>query len=451
MWGWRPRASFKILTFQAIHEVFSRPIFLALILISLTVGVAQVSIFLSVILGVQNYVNDAMTSGSRLNRVEIKPRSRDRSKEDRFPVYRRISEMKGVDKVVRRRSTVTTIVGHKRSIKYNTLGLHADDPEYALFDFVAGSSFSGNHDQLEIIITVGLLNDLFNTSSMGKNGTDYNFFIGKKVEVKVPQFTNSGHLKNETSVFLTIKGIILHAEGNRDLYLPNTTHLVFDRFKMDRFNKFPMPIVSTADSWSDEKQVIEMANFPWEDSLQIYAKEMSDVLPIIKGVSKLGYRAKSDIWNFKWALDVQDTAKSIFLPLTVLIFFAVIVTVFANIFTSAKLREKELALWRIIGMRRGDLVFTQLISTFFSVVIGTLLGLGLSWILIEKGKAHLLRQSKELALHDSSSTQNLEAIFAPMSEFSVIIFFVALLTGLLAALYPALRASKTDPAIVLQS
>jgi hypothetical protein len=67
--GWKPRASMVVLFNQIIHETLSRPIFLSLILIALIVGICQVSVFSSVIIGVQNYVDDAMTTGSRLNRV----------------------------------------------------------------------------------------------------------------------------------------------------------------------------------------------------------------------------------------------------------------------------------------------------------------------------------------------------------------------------------------------
>ena len=102
---------------------------------------------------------------------------------------------------------------------------------------------------------------------------------------------------------------------------------------------------------------------------------MEQVLPLLKDLSREGYKPSSDIWQFKWALDIQDTAWRIFLPLLVLIVAAVSTTVAANIFTSAKLRETELALWRVLGMRRGDLVLTQVLATVISVAIGAVAGL----------------------------------------------------------------------------
>jgi len=452
IWGWKPRASSVVLFNQIIHETLSRPIFLSLILIAVIVGVCQVSVFASVIIGVQNYVDDAMTTGSRLNRVEIKPKRLDRSKQNRFPVKSKIAAWDNVDAVVPRRVTLARLVTTQNGVNtYTAMGLHKNDPEYNLLDFVAGEIFTGDHDQLEIIVTVGLLGDLFDTASLESGEKNYQYFIGKKVEILLPQFTKYGKVKKQTTVFLTIRGIILHAEGGRQLYLPNTTHLVFDRYKMDRLDKYLLPLNDTADAWQDQQVVVDMANFPWEDSLHIYAKEMRDVMPIIKAVAKLGYKPKSDIWKFKWALDVQDTAWSIFLPLLILIIIAVAITVSANIFTSAKLRETELALWRVLGMRRGDLVLTQVLSTVLSVTLGTVLGLAAGWAIIEESKSLLAQRSAEAAIQSAVNTQNFDAIFAPISQFYVLIFLTTLVIGIIASLYPAFRTAKTDPAKVLQS
>jgi ABC-type lipoprotein export system ATPase subunit/ABC-type lipoprotein release transport system permease subunit len=450
--GWRPRAPLGILARQAARETFSRPIFLSLILISLIVGVCQVSVFASVIIGAQQFVDDAMTKGSRLNRVEIKPRRADRGEDDRFPVRDQIAAWETIDAVVPRRVTLASLVNTRGEANtFSAMGLHPNDPEYGLLEFVAGTPFSGEHDQLEIIITVGLLSELFDTTALEEGSADYADFIGRSVTVVLRQYTTTGEVKGETEIKLRVQGIILYAEGGRQLYLPNTTHLAFDRFKRDRLDEFPLPLNETADAWTDLAFVAQMADFPWEDSLHIYAAGMRDVIPVIKSASKLGYKPKSDIWRFKWALDVQDTAWRIFVPLLALIVVAVAITVAANIFTSAKLRETELALWRVLGMRRGDLVLTQVLATVFAVTTGTILGLGLGAVLVEQSKALLAERSAEAAIQGGTDTQSFDAIFAPVSEFYGLILLVALVLGVIAALYPAFRTANTDPAKVLQS
>ncbi|WP_133511090.1 ATP-binding cassette domain-containing protein [Candidatus Thiosymbion oneisti] len=449
--GWKPRAPVGILLKQAIRETLSRPIFLGLILISLIVGVCQVSVFASVIIGAQEFVDDAMTKGSRLNRVEIKPRRADRGQDDRFPGRGEIAAWEAVDKVVPRRVTLASLVNRDGSTTtYSAMGLHAGDPEYGLLDFVAGGPFSGGHDQLQVIVTASLLGELFDITGLEVGTEDYDDFIGRQVTIRLGQYTPSGNLRGETSIKLRVQGIILYAEGGRQLYLPNTTHLAFDRFKRDRRDEFPLPLNEAADAWTDTGAVAHMADFPWEDSLQIYARGMRDVIPVIKQVAKQGYKPRSDIWRFKWALDVQDTAWTIFIPLLALIVLAVAITVAANIFTSAKLRETELALWRVLGMRRGDLVLTQVLATAFSVTVGTVLGLTLGAVLVDQSKALLAQRGADAAVQDGDP-QTFDAIFAPVSEFYVPILLFALVLGIVAALYPAFRTANTDPAKVLQS
>jgi ABC-type lipoprotein export system ATPase subunit len=450
-WGWRPRAPLGILFKQAIRETISRPIFLGLILVSLIVGVCQVSVFASVIVGAQQFVDDAMTKGSRLNRVEIKPRRQDRADSERFPPRGEIAAWPNVAQTVPRRITLASLLDTTGTANtYSAMGLHPRDPEYGLLDFVAGGPFTGGHDQLEVIVTAGLLGELFDLAELESGLAEYEDFIGRPVRIILRQYSPTGDVRSEAAVTLKLQGIILYAEGGRQLYLPNTTHLAFDRYKKDRLNEYPLPISSAGDSWNDSATVYAMADFPWEDSLQIYAAGMREVIPIIKDLSKLGYKPESDIWQYKWVLDVQDTAWRIFVPLLALIVIAVVITVAANIFTSAKLRETELALWRVLGMRRGDLILTQVLATAFSVSVGTFGGLALGSLLVTQSKQLLAERSAEASVQGGAEAQGFDAIFAPVSDFYVTIFITALLLGILAALYPAFRTAKTDPAKVLQ-
>jgi ABC-type lipoprotein export system ATPase subunit len=451
-WGWRPRAPISILFKQAIRETISRPIFLGLILVSLIVGVCQVSVFASVIVGAQQFVDDAMTKGSRLNRIEIKPRRQDRANPDRFPSRGEIAAWPSIAETAPRRITLASLVDRAGEANtYSAMGLHPGDPEYGLLDFVAGGPFTGSHDQLEVIVTVGLLGELFDLAELESGRSDYADFIGRPVSIVLRQYTPSGEVRSEAAVNLKLQGIILYAEGGRQLYLPNTTHLAFDRYKKDRLDEFPLPINEAGTAWTDMGAVNAMADFPWEDTLQVYVAGMRDVIPAIRDLAKLGYKPESDIWRYKWVLDVQDTAWRIFVPLLALIVIAVAITVAANIFTSAKLRETELALWRVLGMRRGDLILTQVLATAFSVTLGTLGGLALGSLLVEQSKQLLAERGAEATVQGGAEAQGFDAIFAPVSEFYVLIFATALLLGIFSALYPAFRTAQTDPAKVLQS
>jgi ABC-type lipoprotein export system ATPase subunit len=447
LYGWRPRAPLGILIGQALRETFLRPIFLFLVLVSLCVGVCQIGVFSSLIVGAQAFLDDAMTRGSRLNRLEIKPRMADLDKIERFPVTKEIQASAGIQAIVPRRSAIARVYGAdgQKNI-YSTLGLQTGDPEYRLLTFVAGGPFTASNEELEVIVTAALLSDLFTDAAGLADGTQhYTDFIGRPVTIEVPQFSRTGQELEARArkIQLKIAGIILYAEGGRQLYLPNRTLLVFDRYKMDREGTLAIPTNEAGDAWlPDRAAIADLVAFPWEDQLHVYTKQIRDIIPVFKLLSELGYRPASDIWNYKWVLDVRDLAWNIFIPLLGLIILAVALTVATNLFTSAKLRETEFALWRILGMRRGDLVITQIVSTFLMVLVGAVLGLLLGSVLVDGARSFLTETSPDAGL---------EKVFAPVSQFYAMILVCSIVVGVAAAIYPALRTARADPAKVLQS
>lgn len=476
LFGWRPRAPATILIRQALRETFFRPIFLLLILISLCVGVTQVGVFSSVIIGAQRYLEDAMTKGSRLNRLEFKPLLSDYTEQKRFSKEDEIRQWGNVSAIVPRRSTISTLMNYRegRGISYDVKMLQENDPEYRLLDFVAGGPFSPGADGLEAIIPVSTVPDLFaDASGIAKGTQTYADFVGKPITLLQRKYAPSGQIVSWTPISLKVVGIVLYAEGGGPvMYMPQTTLNTFDRYIMDKAGNVnlplsgspwtdadrarfvsalphdadhpPAPLLKGGDTWSDIAEVKRMADFPWQDKLQVYTTEIREIIPVFRQLSKLGYKPNSDIFdkNMKWVLDVQDLAWNIFLPLLLLIIIAVSLTVATNIFSSAKLRETELALWRILGMRRGDLVATQIISTVLTVLVGSILGLLIAGTVVNGARSFLAGENPNA---------DFDRIFAPVTEFMVPLLLSALLIGLLSAIYPSVRTAHTDPAKVLQS
>ena len=444
LWGWRPRASATVLMRQALRETFQRWLFLLLILSALVAGVTQVSVFSSVITGAEAIVDKAFVEGSRLNRLELKPKRADHDKEDKFPIVSDIETWANVQDVVRRRESIVRLENIRgERVSYISMGLHANDPEFKLLDFLAGGPFSDDHGKLEIIVTASLLPDFFDTSGLESGTEKYSDYIGRELTTFVKRFAPGGEVLREESAKLAISGIVLNAEGGRQLYLPNHTQIIFDRVKGDKQSKLELPVTEAGDEWSlTLEEQLELVKGPWADKLQVYTTGVREILPVIKKLTASGYKSKSDIWDFKWALDVQDIAWTIFTPLLILIVVAVTLTVMTNIYTSAKMREKEFALWRILGMRRGDIALLQVGSAVLAILIGALIGLVVAWIVVDQSRWLLAEQYAD---------DGFDQIFAPVQQFFGMILFGSLLVGVLSAVAPAIRTARTDPAKVLQS
>lgn len=449
LWGWKPRTNWGLLLQQAIQESLFRPLFMILILTSLVLGVCQIVVFSSILRGTGSYIEQVMASGSRLNRVEIKPISSDMAETNRFPKRDEIAAWPEVLDVISRRIATVSVLGLENAeTPYPAMGLHTNDPEYGMFDFVAGRPFA-SEDALEVIVTASLLAQVPQSLQQGEQDRSFEDYIGKTLTIQLPQFNKSGKVIKTTSVQLRISGIILEGESGRQLYLPNSTLLVFDSFKRDRSPSAALPIDPITQTWSDLVLMRQMTDWPWEDKLQVYTSEIKQVVPIFTKLSKLGFRPSSEIWAYKWVLDLQETLWRIFLPLAAMIVGLVAVSVFANIFTSTKLREAELALWRVLGMRRGDIVVIQLLSNFILTLLGCTIGLLGGQYLIITLRNTLARQAEQSLAASGTPSQGFDALFAPIGPMVLPIILGALVISFTAALYPSIRAALVDPAKVL--
>ena len=103
-------------------------------------------------------------------------------------------------------------------------------------------------------------------------------------------------------------------------------------------------------------------------------------------------------------------------------------------------------------MRRGDLVLTQVLSTALIAVVGAALGLFVGSLLINNARNFLAQQSHYSASGEKVEyATGLETVFAPIGRFYLLILVASVLVSVISAIYPSVRAARTDPAKVLQS
>ena len=64
---------------------------------------------------------------------------------------------------------------------------------------------------------------------------------------------------------------------------------------------------------------------------------------------------------------------------------------------------------------------------------------------------NLLDRRARSFLADQNPGAGLEKVFAPVSQFYLVILVSSVVVGVLAAIYPAIRTARADPAKVLQA
>lgn len=451
--GWWPRLGARRLVLGAWRDLMRRPLFAALTLIALVAGTAQVAIFTSLVAGLDAFTEQTIADGSRLTRLTLKPRKADMAKDDRFPLQAELAQAPDVSAVTARRATTLSILGEEGTAEekgrpFPTLGLHADDPELGLFRFVAGRGYSTDAQTLEMIATTDFLVDVFGLPDAG-DGTDWQGFVGKRLAASVPRFGRTGKEVGKEPLILTITGVILKGEGDRQFYLPNQLLVALDAIKRDRTGKLALPLTADHSAWEQGADLTALTDWPWQDMLHIYLRDIDRVVPRIAELSRQGFRPEAEIWKYLWVLDLKSAAFGIVAPLLALVSGVVALVLFTNIVISARLREGELALSRVLGMRRGDVLATEVIGILTLTAAGLLAGFALADRLTTALMAHLTESARVAAdLSGEASDQRIELLFQPIWNHAPIIALATLLVVLAAVLWPTLRIARTDPARV---
>ena len=439
---------------EAWISLIRRPLLSGLTLVTLIAGICQVALLLSVLGGVERIIDQAISDGSRLSRVQIRPRTADLSSDLRFPLTAELSRRPGIEAVIARRAASFSVLGRDGAeTPYPTMGLHPQDPELRFFEFVSGSAAAFFESDFSVIVTAEFYNEIFGSAS-GSDGFDWSEAQGRVFEVVVPRFSRTGERLSQEVIPLSVAGVILAGEGNRQFYVSNTLLLATDQIKRDRNNTVRLPLNATGDDWAAGADLSALVDWPWEDYQHIYVDKVEHVIPEIAYLSTLGYRSEADIWDFAWVLDIKEASLKVFIPLLGLLAFVIILVLIGNIYISAKLREGELALMRVLGLKPRDLTRIELLGVLKLVVAANIAGLLFAQFLIRAISRRFEEQAQLVASLEGASPEGArgsgfgQILFSPVSEFAPGLFLGTALLVVLVAIFPAVKVSRTDPARV---
>lgn len=445
--SWAPKLNWRLLIQEASIGLLKRPLLSILTLVSLIAGICQVAIFVSLLGGIDTVIEDAIADGSRLTRIIVRPRNIDLSADDRFPLIDKMQMLPNVQAVIPRRSTSFSIIdseGTKRP--FQTIGLHKNDIELQNFKFIAGTAHRFEESDFNILATPAFLTETFKIEN-NSNKINWQEMLGKTVLTAIPRFNRAGQQTGEEILTLSISGVLLTGEGTREFYVANTLLLAADMIKRDRTGLLTLPTNSSNANWEKTADLTYLTNWQWQDMLHIHVQNIDAVLPTLSELVSFGYRPEAEIWEYLWVLDLKQAAVQIFIPILVLMGTVISLVLISTIYISAKLRESELALCRVLGMRRGDLLCIELLGIVILTCFAIILGLGAAHMVINVLTAQFEAQADLLSrIPESAAARVSGALFDPIIGFAPQLFAITLILTLAAALFPAVSAARTDPA-----
>ena len=448
--GWWPSLPLWRLIRNATRDLLRRPLFTLLLLIAVIAGTAQSAVFASLIGGLDHFVEQTVADGTRLTRVTLKPRKADLANSDaRFPEQAAMLADPDVTAAVARRATTVSIVVSDASNRpYPSLGLYPDDPELSMFHFVAGTGFGAKSGQFQMIATTDFLLEIFGTAAVNSD-KDWASFIGRQVKASIPRFGTAGKQIGTEPLTLTITGVILKGEADRQFYLPNELIIAIDAIKRDRTGKLQFPTNADQSAWRADADITSLIDWPWQDMVHLYLKNIDDVIPKVSILSARGYHPEAEIWKYSWILNLKSAAYGIIAPLLGLLTGVVGLVLFGNIVISTRLREAELAVLKVLGMRRGDILATEVIGTLITATFGLAVGL----IFADRLTIALSFQLQESARIAAQMSGNLGSVgiafvFQPVWSAAPIISAGTIGLVIVSVLWPTVRAACADPAAV---
>lgn len=446
---WRVQLGGGQILAAAITGIVRRPLLSLLTLVSLVAGICQVAILASLLGGVDRVVEQAVTDGSRLTRVAVRPRTADLQLDDRFPLRDRIAELVTVTDVVpRRTASFSVVMPNGSQTPYPSMGVHPGDPELRFFQFLAGAPDALAGDDFGLIGTTGFLAEVLRLDA-GSGAIDWEAALGQPVEVVVPRFDRSGQKTGEERVRLRVAGVILSGEGSRQFYVSNRMLLATDAIRRDRTQSLELPLTEARSDWRPGAEMSALLDWPWEDMLHIYLSDMDSVLPGMTELVGLGYRPEAEIWDYLWILDLKEAALRIFVPMLGLLVVVISLVLVSNVYVSARLRRGELALCRVLGLGRGDLLATEILSLVLLAAVAVAIGLVGAQGLIDLLTAQFRARAELLAgLPEATAGGVSGALFSPVSQFAPQVALATIGLVVAAVLWPSLRVARTDPALV---
>lgn len=447
---WRPSLRVLDLIEEACKNLIRRRLLTLLTFVSMVAGICQVALLVSLLGGVDGIIEQAITDGSRLTRVEIRPRPTDLREADRFPIQAEIRAIPEVQNTVFRRSASFSIVSVDGSeLPFQTIGLHPDDPELQLFDFLAGDKNSLAKSDFGVVATPTFLSDVLGITAQDGEKVNWNGLLGREFEFVVPRFNRAGQQTGELAVVLHVAAVILSGESGREFYVSNTLLIAADAIKRDRSGKLDLPLSPDRSGWIPGSDIEQLVNWAWQDLQHVYARNIDSVVPVMTQLVGLGYRPAAEIWEYIWVLDLKAAALQIFVPLIFLLGGVVSLVLVTNVFISAKLREPELALCRVLGMGPGDLLLIEMISLAILSTSAVATSLFATQQLINALASEVTKQAETISiLAEGNLPVAARALFTPVSEFSFIFFVGAVALVFAAVFWPAVTVARIDPAKV---
>lgn len=432
---------FDLLT-MSVNNLRRRKLRTALTVLGVIIGTASIVVMVSLGIGLKEMTVEQYSSYGSLNRIEVMSSYGwgNDNEEDSFltddtvKILERISHVESVSPIL---NTYVTL----KQGAYTT-GVSLNGVSRTMLEEIElgkGTLPDPNSNTMELVVGNMVVRDFWNS----KTGEGY-WETGELPDVDL--YNDSFYM-----LFQDTGG----SSGKQKKYIFPVSGMVAG--DENTYNEYSYGVYTDIDQLKDQlKRVYKKRVIPGQpsnkkgkpynyfiyDQIYVYVDDMDNVLDVQTKITDMGYQAYSNMQWLEQAQDQTDMIQAVLGGIGAVSMFVAAISIANTMMMSIYERTKEIGVLKVLGCSLGSIRNMFLIEAGFIGFMGGIAGLGLSY-----GISALVNQFLGAALMGGQSGDI--SRIPPWLSGTAVVF--AIVIGMLAGLFPALRAMKLSPLAAIRN
>ncbi len=426
---------------MSVNNLKRRKLRTFLTVLGVTIGTASIVVMVSLGIGLKEMTMEQYTSYGSLTRIEVNSNYGWGSDmdEEGFLTDETVKTLERIAHVDHVSPVLSTYVNMRQGVYTSGTRLQGVSSETLKeIELAQGTLPSADSNTMQLVVGNMVARDFYN-SKTGKGYWDtgempdvdlYNrsFFI-------TFQSTGMGNGKQKKYVF-PVTGLV---KGNPDEYNEYSYGLFTEieqlKTQLKRiYRKNPIPGQPT-------NKKGKPYNYFVYDVVYVYVDDMENVLDVQTVITDMGFHAYSSMQWLEQAQEQTDMIQAVLGGIGAVSMFVAAISIANTMMMSIYERTKEIGVLKVLGCSLGSIRNMFLIEAGFIGFIGGIVGLGLSY-----GISYLVNTFLGGAL--VGGTGDISRIPPWLSGMAVVF---AIIIGMLAGLFPAIRAMKLSPLAAIRN
>ena len=182
-------------------------------------------------------------------------------------------------------------------------------------------------------------------------------------------------------------------------------------------------------------------------SVQVYAESMDNVADILASIKELGYEAYSPMEYIEQMQEESARQQAQWGAVGAIALLVSAIGIVNTMMTSIMERKREIGVLKVLGCSLKDIILMFLIEAAVIGMIGGIIGVGLSY-LVSVLTAFLPAASEGTSFLGTFFGGNVRFVIKPVIAVAAV--FGAAVIGMVAGIYPSVRAMKMPPLAALR-